>query len=455
MKTKMNNKLLKVTLLVAIFATTQATALIAQESATAASEPAFIYTSGAVMEVGDTVMIHEDSLRYLTGERMSKWVYGVPHLVRQLGTQTKPTGVLLRGIYSWIAQGSLIPMNANKTQEYMDAQRAAAEAARLAAEEAARLAAEEAARLAAEEAARLAAAEVVEEEVEQVQDTLPPAPQPFQINRFSIGVRGGLASLLHKAEPALGATWGYDALLDLQYAHYWAKADDKVRLGLLTGVSVGFMQNKKTLQDLKEQSTLYSEGDILYNVTMDKVMTTNSQLQLEVPVMFSMVTPKGFFLNVGPKFILPVYTPYAQTITDAHISATLLDVSADNNQVVIKDNVVMGKLDMDPKDNTYSHKGMNNHQFDLTIAVGGELGYEHQLESGHSVSIGLYANYGVFSTYKHFSNNPLDHNILLITPPNADAVASVVPNSMNNAYVNKLGYLDAGLKVAFHLNWKK
>ena len=168
MKTNMINQMLKVTLLVAIFATIQVPTLCAQ-SASEEAEVSFTYSSGATMEVGDSVMIHQDSLRYLTGERMSKWVYGVPHQIRQLGTKSKPTGVLLRGIYSWIAQGSLIPLNVKKTQEYADAQRAAEEAARLAEEEAARLAAEEAARQAAEEeAARLAAEEAARLAAEQL-----------------------------------------------------------------------------------------------------------------------------------------------------------------------------------------------------------------------------------------------------------------------------------------------
>ena len=190
MKTNMINQMLKVTLLVAIFATIQVPTLCAQSATD--TEVTFTYSSGATMEVGDSVMIHQDSLRYLTGERMSKWVYGVPHQIRQLGTKNKPTGVLLRGIYSWISQGSLIPLNVNKTQEYIDAQRAAEEAARQAAEEeAARLAAEEAARQAAEEeAARLAAEEAARLAAEQLaKDTVPAAPQPYQVNRFTIGVR--------------------------------------------------------------------------------------------------------------------------------------------------------------------------------------------------------------------------------------------------------------------------
>jgi hypothetical protein len=240
-----------------------------------------------------------------------------------------------------------------------------------------------------------------------------------------------------------GATWGFDALLDLQYAHYWAKGEDKIRLGLLTGVSVGYMQNSKTLKDVTEQYTKHSEGDINYTIHMDEVTALNRQIQLEVPVMFSMITAKGFFLNAGPKFILPVHASFNQTLKNGDITANLVDMG-----VNVTENVVTGEI----KEAKFVHAGVNDQQMDLTIAVGGELGYEHQLQSGHSVSVGLYANYGVFSTYKH---NPTAEHIVDILPPTAEGVFQLTPNSMTNAYVNKLGYLDLGLKVAFHLNWKK
>ena len=227
------------------------------------------------------------------------------------------------------------------------------------------------------------------------------------------------ASLLPQTTPNIGAAWGLGAVLDLQYAHYWSKAEDKINLGIMTGLGLGYVQNSKKLKDVVEQYTLHSEGDILYNITMDEVNTINRQLQLEIPLMFSMVTPKGLFLNVGPKFILPVYTPYTQSIKEPHIQATLLDLSTGNNKVVLTDNVVMGRIE------ELSYEGMNDHQFDLTIAVGGELGYEHQLESGHSVSVGLYANYGVYSTYKHDATNA---NIVSIVPPSASGVAQVTTN---------------------------
>ena len=218
MKTIMNNKMFKVILLVAIFATTQVSLSRVSAQTTEAQKPAveFVYSSGAAMEIGDTVMIHKDSLRYITGERMSSWVYGVPHTIRQLGTKTKPTGVLLRGIYSWIAQGSLIPMNYNKTQEYFDALRAAEEAER------ARIAAEAAAAAAAEEAARAKMfEEFVEEDTIVEKDTVVP-DLPYQVNRFSIGVRGGVAA---QSLPS----FGFSALLDLRYAHYWVKSSKSDR----------------------------------------------------------------------------------------------------------------------------------------------------------------------------------------------------------------------------------
>ena len=315
----MNDNMLKVILLVALFATTQVPTLFAQEAATPSPEVTFVYSSGAQMEIGDSVMIHQDSLRYLTGERMSSWVYGVPHQIRQLGTKTKPAGVLLRGIYSWISQGSLIPLNIEKTQETIDRKRAEAEAAAAAAAAAAEAAAK--AMMQEEYVEETTDSVIVIEEV--VEEPQPVAPQPFKMNSFSIGIRGGLTSLLPQSDRALGAAWGYGVSLDLRYAHYWSKGDDKVRLGLMTGLGVGYMQNSQKLRDVLEESTLYSEGPIEYKVTADEAKELNHQLQLEIPLMFSMVTPKGFFLNVGPKVILPVYTPYTQTLTNTNIDALL------------------------------------------------------------------------------------------------------------------------------------
>ena len=59
-------------------------------------------------QVGDTVVIKRESLRYLTGERMSNWVYFVSHPILQIGTKRFPAGVLLNGIMSWVGPNDIM-----------------------------------------------------------------------------------------------------------------------------------------------------------------------------------------------------------------------------------------------------------------------------------------------------------------------------------------------------------
>ena len=55
------------------------------------------------LQVGDTVTVNKDATHYLTGERISKWVYRVTHRIRQIGTKQWKDGILIRGINSWLA----------------------------------------------------------------------------------------------------------------------------------------------------------------------------------------------------------------------------------------------------------------------------------------------------------------------------------------------------------------
>lgn len=428
MKTIMN-KMFKVILLVAIFATTQVSLSSVSAQTTDAAQPAveFVYSSGAAMEIGDTVMINKDSLRYLTGERMSTWVYGVPHTIRQLGTKTKPTGVLLRGIYSWIAQGSLIPLNHNKTQEYFDALRAAEEAERV------RVAAEAAAAAAAEEAARAKMfEEYVEEDTIVEQDTVVP-DLPYQVNRFSIGVRGGIAA---QSVPS----FGFSTMLDLRYAHYWVKSSKSPMLGILTGVSVGYMQFGQNLGLDKYNVTIPdATGTLNYLVDIKNASSINRQVQLEVPVMFSMVMQNGFFVNAGPKLILPAYAGYKQDMSGVTLTATHVEEGV----TIAPNDDLMGKV------TDAIESGKNKNAWDVTVGLGAELGYELKFESGYALDLGVYATYGINTkTYKDANGQ-----ILTITPPDEVNVGAGKMQSIMNAGPVNMSYLDAGLKLTFHFNW--
>ena len=68
-----------------------------------AQEPAQQQQSSHTLQVGDTVTVNADATRYLTGEKISKWVYLVKHRIRQIGTERWKDGILIRGIDSWLS----------------------------------------------------------------------------------------------------------------------------------------------------------------------------------------------------------------------------------------------------------------------------------------------------------------------------------------------------------------
>ena len=160
---------------------------------------------------------------------------------------------------------------------------------------------------------------------------------------------------------------GGDVLLDLQYAHYWAADHDKIRLGIMTGLSAGYMSTTRSQAWDETYVAKTDDGDIEYHVTADNIQETNHQLQLEVPLMFSLITAKGLFFNVGPRFLLPAYTPYKQVITNGNVVATDLQTG-----VVIPNNPVYGQL----SEEQVNQKGKGEQQFMLTMTIGFEAGYE-------------------------------------------------------------------------------
>ena len=410
--------------------------------------------SGAKIEVGDSVMINKDSLHYETGERILDWVYDQVHVVRQVGSKWHPDGILVKGIYSWITSGSAVEVNEKEVSETETSSPA------LVVEEPVE---EPVVEETIEEPILEKPVEepVVEEVVEPtpeepVVETIPePAPveeksvvneeesKPYQINRFTIGLRGGFASSMAKATVAEFSKLplGGDVLLDLQYAHYWPISNEKMHLGLLAGVSVGYMNTTRNQAWDETFTANTSDGEVIYNVTADNIKETNNQLQLEVPVMFSMLV-NGFFLNVGPRFLLPAYAPYKQVITNGNIQVTDVETG-----VVLNNNPVYGALSEEQE----NQKGKGEQQFKLTMTIGIELGYEFKLKSGNSIGLGAFANYGVYSMY---SNNPLGSAIDVFAPSaNGNGVVNV--ESLTNAYTDKMGHLDAGVKLTYNFNFFK
>ena len=468
-----------------------AVSVSAQETAPKASVSDF--------HVGDTIVIKKDHERYLTGEKMSKWVYDVEHTIQQVRGKRFPEGILIRGIYSWVGPDDILnksthPQEAVANQEAkrqaeeqakQEAEQAAAEeearraAARKAHQDSIQAAQEEAARqdsIAAATAAAIAAAEtarqdsIAQAEEQQRKDSVRQAERdsllqafynkqedpayiidreqnPNQVcNRFTIGLRGGAASLLQGMEDAFkDGKWnvGFDVMLDLQYAHYWKKFAKKMQYGLIVGVGAGFARSHVSgaINDNFRINT--SEGAIDYTVTSEKVKEYDGQIQLEVPLMFSMIHENGFFMNIGPRFTLPVYDVYNQSITKPDINAMLYP-----EEVPVKNELVTGVVKDDQAESTGKWNASK-----LNVMLGAEIGYEFKFRNHNSLGLGVYGNYSLYSLYK--ANDKASSIIDITEAPSTgkNAVVTVIPAT--DAYGKSVGYFDVGLKLAYHFNWWK
>ena len=427
--------------------------------------------------IGDSVMIKRECVEYLTGERPSVWVWDKVHTVRQLGTKRFPEGVLLMNIYSWICEECLIPVNgraqeeAAKAVEEQKEDRAAFDkaqrgepAAQPAAQPAEEPKEEPAAEPAAEPAEEPAKEEPapVEEQKEEEQtaqsnqgDSIHSQPNfKHNYDRFTIGLRGGAAGLLHKTNEG-SWTCGGDVVLDLQYAHYWTKDGRPVDLGIITGVGLGYAQSS-VKSSVNSTRPNVEDGDatpmhIDYTIRADEVKEHDGQLQLEVPLMFSLIHQNGLFFNIGPKFMLPVFTPYKQTISNN--PNTFVEAYYQETGVRVTNDVITGLLAEDK----YTSKGTDyKNKFTINVMLTAEIGYEWILKSGNSLGLGAYANYSVYNSFK---NNPEDPNvdplIRVESAPSSTSNAVINVNPLTGTYASGLGFFDAGVKLAYHFNFPK
>ena len=470
-----------------------AVALIAltYASTAMATTPKRLAPNGAgagAFAVGDTVVISHEYTRYMTGEHIASWVYEGKYTVLQVGSKYHPGGILVSDINSWIDPNTVEKIeqkptetkpaattnSANKEVTPKAEEPVPAQPVATAKQEAEPTPAQPAPVEEPQQAEEPAAPAVVEEPQPETpaQPAMPEevaepataaAPQPESTiadeaatteepaehvaakdngtHRFTIGLRGGYANNLSKAADAKHP-FGYDAMLDLQYAHYWAKSADQCRLGLLVGVGIGYLQSGLQ-QSLNEQFTANtSDGDIRYTITADEVKDKVGQLQLEVPVMFSMITPGGFFLNAGPKVLLPVYTPSHQTITNPTVDAFF-----EEEGVHVVNEAVTGVV----TDAQQDLKSSAANNLKVNILLGVELGYEFRLQSGYSIGLGAYANYGLWNAYKGTG----DGSVFSLTAPEGAANATIDISTLTNAKATKIGYVDAGVKLTFNFDFRR
>lgn len=406
---------------------------------------------------GDTIRILPSNKHYLTSEKMSNWVYDTTHVILRVGGKRFNYGVLVEGIYSWVAPEDIqliAPCNKCREEDGAKAVAKPITPVQPVVDEATKRAQEQAIadRRAREELARQQAIEdSIQAEQDRIAreaflaDSLAKAQEAYEaahrsIDRFTIGVRGGAASMMQNLDGIGKGSIGFDAALDLQYAHYW-KTKHEHNVGLIVGASAAFARNNVKGNSLANFRVPTVDGDIDYHISgaVDKLVM--NEIQVEVPVMFSLVTKKGFFLNLGPKLMVPVYSFYKQNLTASDITATFV-----KEGVPVTNEVVTGVFPADQKET----KG-KWHNAVIHVMLAGELGYEFKLKNNDSFGLGVYGGYSVYNNYKQLDQP--QQSYVQITAPTATSCAIVNVKCASDVHTNRLGYWDAGLKLAYHFNW--
>ena len=390
----------------------------------------YYYNSITEMKVGDSIMVNPDSLYYLTGERISKWVYKVPHAIQQVGGKRYPHGILIQGIYSWVYPATITSV---KPVEPIPAPEPEPEPVPEPEPEPEPIPEPEP----EPEPAPVDTIETVGEGADLGKGGYD-VPVPYQRNRFAVGLRAGYASTLNKIDGKIPS--GMNLSLDLRYGHYWAADKDEIAYGFQTGLDFTYVFAKSaTAYDMQFTRTS-SEGNIDYHVSASKVAETTNQLILEIPLFFSMSTYNGFYLNAGPKLLIPMATTFKQTMSDAHILA----YDPVLNGKPLADNPVYGQF---AESQLNGYKGKLGAAGKVAIGLAAEAGYEFR--SG--LAIGGYVGYTLYSAYSGVEAKPL---VDIVTPTSADR-GQVVVNSLTQANPKGFGLFDLGVKISYNLDFDK
>ena len=265
-------------------------------------------------------------------------------------------------------------------------------------------------------------------------------------HRVGVGLRGGYAMNLPNTDTGYKAGAGYAVNFDLSYIYYFDRmSSKKPYLGIMSGVSVGYTSSgiKGTVND--QYTTTDADGDrIDYTITADAVNATLGQLQVQIPLMFTLLH-KGLFFNVGPRFVIPDYSPYSQTLENPHIAAYY-----DEYGVTRIDNLITGRV---PDDQLNVKGKWNAPTFQLYLST--EIGYEFKLGNNQSIGVGVYVDYCVYNTFKRNTEAKSLISIPQIgaDPQNPAPEVKVLP-AVETA-VNKLGCFDVGIKVVYNINFGK
>jgi len=394
---------------------------------------------------GDKVTISRSVTHYLTGQKIAPWVYDEEFTVLAVGGKTYPNGVLLDGIMSWV---SLESVGATKVEPQPAPEPAPAPEPVV---EPAPVVVPAPAPVVEPEPAPAPEPAPVVEPAPAPEPVVEPTPEPQPAlrpaeNRFGIGVRGGVSSLWQQVAGGvkLGTrNLGAGAVLDLEYTFLGKTVKSGVcQLGFKTGVSLAYGGNSITAPVAANQ---YERTDcegrpVTYTVEAQNLYEYDHMLMVQVPLMFTIRGTEGFYMAVGPRFGLPVYSWYTITYREPNIDCYYPQYNVhETNQVVT------GRLNgvAPVKDNQ-----LRVPKYYLMVA--GEIGYEFALKNGNGLGLLLYGDYDVYSQYKY--EQVPTNGFINVSGPKAGG-PEINSYSLMNSVGNRMSYFNAGLKLVYTFCW--
>jgi len=276
---------------------------------------------------------------------------------------------------------------------------------------------------------------------------LPEGFRPAE-HRFGIGLRGGLASLCQKMDDRVAngkCNLGGEGALDLEYTYLSQTLNSGVcQLGLKTGVSLSIGSNTVTADGaLTGYSMKDIDGrDITYLNSAYSITEYDTQLMVEIPLMFALRGTKGFSFAIGPKLGIPVAGWYV-----LNYRSPIIDCYYHKTGVHEINEVVTGQLKevATSKDNK-----LRTATFNLMMAS--EIGYEWALKNGDGLGLLVYGGYYVVSGYK--LNSDPTQCFIYVDGPKAGG-PTITGNALMNDCGSNMGYMSAGLKLTYQFSFPK
>lgn len=232
------------------------------------------------------------------------------------------------------------------------------------------------------------------------------------------------------------------ATLNFGYSILGSVKTDDVKLGLRTGLGITYSRFKNRLAiDETFTNTDYLGHEMNYTVkSNNKTLFKQQNLYLELPLLFSTVV-KGFYVNVGPKFFLPLWNKYNQVIYKPEISAFYPDYG-----VTVVNDVVTGLLTNDQRKTSGKADAP---EFMIGFSV--EFGHVWQLKkTKNSLGLDLFVDYIPWNFGGKLDDN--DRNVIEVAPIVNDCEqpkAAVTVNPINKCNNFKYQTINFGVRLVY------